>query len=189
MAVEAPVAAEGGDEEPLPKRRLTEKTPWPPPQGQLPASAAPWIEEQPPTPIEIDDEILEDTHIGTQEKRSSGAGSSTDTPDVRRARLEELITIEALVCGEEHLALEEKLVQKLPSWDFGEISNDSEDEEIHSLEIAVANDSMECAHIDTGNKQVSRPKSSVEMALYIALGVLAWTVQLTVPVLTGFIVT
>ena len=79
--------------------------------------------------------------------------------------------------------------QKLPSWDFGEISNDSEDEEIHSLEIAVANASMECAHIDTGNKQVSRPKSSLEMALYIALGVLAWTVQMTVPVLTGFIVT
>ena len=160
-------------EEPLPKRRLTEKTPWPPPQGQLQTSAAPWIEEQPPTPIEVDDEILEDAQVSAQEKRSSGAGSSTDTPDVRRARLEELIEVEALVCGEELLALEEKLVQKLPSWDFGEISNDSEDEEILSLEIAVANDSMKCAHIDSGNKQVSRAL----MALYIALGVLVWTVQ------------
>ena len=66
-----------------------------------------------------------------------------------------------------------KCQQKLPSWDFEEISNDDEDEEIHSLETVVADAPMQCAHIDISDEQVMRPGLRLETALYIVLGVLA----------------
>jgi hypothetical protein len=61
-------------------------------------------------------------------------------------------------------------LQRLPSWNFGEISVD---EEINSLEVVVADASWQCLHFAIPDEQIVRPRAHLETALLTAGGVLA----------------
>ena len=69
-----------------------------------------------------------------------------------------------------------KCLQKLPSWNFGEISVDDE-EEVNSLEVMLADAPLQCVHIDISDEHLVRPRARLETALYTTIGVLA-TLQL-----------
>jgi hypothetical protein len=63
-------------------------------------------------------------------------------------------------------------LQRLPSWNFGEISVE---EEMNSLEVVVADASLQCSrlHRTIPDEQIVRPRACLETALWTAGGVLA----------------